>query len=275
MKKFNYLFTVLIVTLLFTSCLVDDEAPQDGNDQGPLVAGFSDGSATIAGITNDDEYTFDLRVQVKGPSIAEMQGDVALTIGVDASSTAVEGFNFRLDQTSITLTRANNYLGTLPITLLTEGITAPVDVDPVIYLKATSASGDNVVANGSLIRVDIAYLCNSDLAGTYFLTTVRDNGPDAIFPDEEITEVDLGYYKTESIYRWAVGSIAPDQGFNFFDVCNVITVPDQDLAQGFYSNDVYQTLPGSVDPDTGVLIINYAVSFGSGDVTCTGTYVPL
>ncbi len=93
-----------------------------------------------------------------------------------------------------------------------------------------------------ILTLNFAYLCFSDLAGNYDLTTVRDNGPDALFPNELVTEVASGYYKTESIYRWAVGSIAPDQGFNFFDVCNVISVPEQGLAQGFYSATLYTEL---------------------------------
>jgi hypothetical protein len=276
MKKINNYFAILFVSLLFTSCLVDDEAPSDNNDTGPNVAGFTDNSTTISGITNDSEYSFNLRVEVKGPGLVDLQGDVTLSIATDAAaSTAVEGVNFRLDQTTITLSKSNNYLGLLPITLLTEGITAPLDVDPVAKLMVTSASGDNVVANGKLLTVNFAYLCFSDLAGNYDLTTVRDNGPDALFPNELVTEVASGYYKTESIYRWAVGSIAPDQGFNFFDVCNVISVPEQGLAQGFYSNPVYGTTPSAVDPDTGIMIINYAVEFSGDPVFCTGTYIPL
>ncbi len=123
MKKINNYFAILFVSLLFTSCLVDDEAPSDNNDTGPNVAGFTDNSTTISGITNDSEYSFNLRVEVKGPGLVDLQGDVTLSIATDAAaSTAVEGVNFRLDQTTITLSKSNNYLGLLPITLLTEGI---------------------------------------------------------------------------------------------------------------------------------------------------------
>ncbi len=121
----------------------------------------------------------------------------------------------------------------------------------------------------------ITVSCSSDLAGTYDLTMVSSNGQIANFPNEKIIEVRPGVYKTESTYRWAVGSIAPDQGFNFQDVCGEITVPEQGLAQGYYSNTVVGTDPGTVDGATGNLVINYSVEFSSGTVTCVGTYVKI
>ena len=77
---------------------------------------------------------------------------------------------------------------------------------------------------------------------------------------------------------WAAGSIAPDQGFNFSDVCNTITVPAQDLAQGYYSNDVNQDGDAGtsfVNPDTGVITIKYSIDFSSGARTYTNVYTPV
>ena len=106
-------------------------------------------------------------------------------------------------------------------------------------------------------------------------SSFRDSGADVIFPNEIITEVSPGYYKTSSIYRWAVGSIAPDQGFNFNDVCGTLNAPQQGLAQGYYSNQVYSFADGSADPTTGELIIYYIVEFGSGPVENIATYTKL
>ena len=114
--------------------------------------------------------------------------------------------------------------------------------------------------------------CSSNLAGVYKLVVQRDNGPDVIFENEIITEVRPGYYKTTSIYRWALGSIAPDQGFNFYDACGTLTVPEQSLAQGYYSNKVYSYADGSVDQVTGDLVIKYIVEFNSGPVEVIATY---
>ena len=260
---------------MLTSCLVDDTATTAENDQGPNFVSFTQTSTAFGGIADGTEYDFELNMELIGPTAFESTTDVSATISVDASSTAIEGTHFRLDSKSITLSDNNNYLGQLPITLLTDGIIAPLDVAPVIVLNVSDAQGNNVVGNGKKLSITLNYLCPSNLAGFYHLTLERDNGATVIFPNEQIVEVSTGYYKTESIYRWAVGSIAPDQGFNFFDVCDVISVPNQDLAQGFYSNDVYQTGECSVNPDTGVIIIRYAVDFSSGPANCIGTYVPL
>jgi hypothetical protein len=278
MKTIKYLLIFVLGITSLMSCLVEEEERSSANDQGPQVAGFADASHSIAGIANGDTYDFDLKMQVKGPNINDMQSDVTVNIEVDPSSSAIEGTHFSFSSKSVTLSRSNNYLGFLPITLLTAGINAPLAPEdvPTLYLRVSDAnSNENVVGNGKLLQVNFNYLCFSDLAGLYDLITDRSNGASVAFPGEEITEVSTGYYKTTSIYRWAVGSIAPDQGFNFYDVCNVISVPDQDLAQGYYSNDVYETAPGSVDPVTGDLKIFYAVVFGSGPALCVGTYTKL
>ncbi len=141
--------------------------------------------------------------------------------------------------------------------------------------KMTKSDGSVIFAGPNDGSYSITVSCSSNLAGTYDLTMVASNGWIINFPNEEITEVSPGVYKTTSIYRWAVGSIAPDQGFNFNDVCGELTVPDQGLAQGYYSNAVFNTEPGYVDGATGDLKIYYTVSFGSGDVTCVGTYTKI
>lgn len=278
MKTIKYLLIFAVSIASLTSCLVDDEENSSANGDGPNVAGFTDGSFTMSGISSGESYTFDLKMAAKGPTIKDMTSDVTLTIGVDPTSTAIEGTHFALPSSTVTLSASDNYLGFFPITLLTEGIDAPLDPEevPVLRLLVTDgSSSDNIINNGTPITINFAYLCFSDLAGLYDLTLDRSNGASVFFPGEEIFEVGTGYYKTTSIYRWAVGSIAPDHGFNFFDVCGVISVPDQDLAQGFYGNDVYETAPGSVDPVTGDLVIFYAVDFASGPALCTGTYIKL
>ena len=141
--------------------------------------------------------------------------------------------------------------------------------------KMIKTDGTETFAGPNDGTYNITVSCSSDLAGEYNLTMVASNGWNINFPDETIIEKSVGLYKTEGIYRWAYGSIAPDQGFDFLDVCGELSVLDQGLAQGFYSNEVFQTEPGFVDGVTGNLTLFYTVSFGSGDVTCVGTYIKL
>ncbi|WP_392345991.1 hypothetical protein [uncultured Polaribacter sp.] len=142
-------------------------------------------------------------------------------------------------------------------------------------VKVFTTTGNIYYQGSSFSKYSVTINCASSLAGAYSLVVQRDNGADVIFPNEIITEVSPGYYKTSSIYRWAVGSIAPDQGFNFNDVCGTLNAPQQGLAQGYYSNSVYSFADGSADPTTGELIIYYIVEFGSGPVENIATYTKL
>ena len=97
------------------------------------------------------------------------------------------------------------------------------------------------------------------------------------FPNEIIYEKSPGVYKTTTTYRWAAGSIAPDQGFSFDDVCGTLSVPQQGLAQGYYSNQVYGFEDGSADPSTGELKMFYITEFSGGatKIECTSVYTKL
>lgn len=273
--KFILIFALSFATL--TSCLVEDTEPSAINDDGPNLAGFAAKSLSVAGIANGDSYDNLIKMEVKGPTFKSLNEDVTVTIDVDPSSTAIEGTHFAFASKSITLSASNNYLGLLPITMLTDGIVAPLDKSPVLKLIVTNAStGEHIVGNGNSMTVNFNYLCNSELAGEYDLYVTRSNGADIHFPNETIYEVSPGYYKTTSTYRWAVGSIAPDHGLNFFDVCGDLTVPLQDGLQGSISNDVYQTPgidAGTIDPVTGVIVLYYTVTFDT-PADCIATFTP-
>ncbi len=115
--------------------------------------------------------------------------------------------------------------------------------------------------------------CSSALAGFYAVTVVRDDGATWDQGIEEIVEVSPGLYKTVTTGGWAAGAIAPDQGFNFSDTCGTLSVPDQDLAQAFYSNDVKQEDGANIVSANGDLSITYSIDFSSGPSTYTNTYI--
>ena len=56
----------------------------------------------------------------------DLTSDIVVTFDVDPTSTALKGTHVRLDQPTVTLKNADNYLGFLPVTILTEGIVAPL-----------------------------------------------------------------------------------------------------------------------------------------------------
>ena len=281
MKNYFKIITVLVFTLAFTSCLVEEEASSANNDQGQNLASFTNNTMNIGGIANGDEYNFDIKVEVKGPTISEFTSDVTMTLAVDPSSTAIEGTHFKFNSKTITLSKSGNYIGLLPITLLSEGIIAPLAVSPILYLKVSSASGGGTVNNGKLLKVTLNYLCFSNLAGAYSVTTryVRPSaGIDQTTTSTDvIDEVGPGAYRTQNVGHWTQAQLGGTPGFDFIDVCNTLTIPAQNLVN-LYSN-IVQGVAGesSVNPDTGVITFRYTIVVppATADREYFITYTPL
>lgn len=279
MKKIFNLFVVF--SLLFISCNdnedfnTEDMLTGTAAEGGVIVAINSNSGGKLLGVPSSTDFEtatisfaaseLDLGVLLMsgGADIANYEIVKSINGGTEASVATSSTLPISLVYTTV-----DDYIDGL-------GITADdLRIGDVITFrtKMTKTDGSVIFAGPTDGSYSITVSCSSDLAGTYDLTMVSSNGYVINFPDEVITEVSPGYYKTTSIYAWAVGSIAPDQGFNFSDVCGELNVPDQDLAQGYYSNDVFNTEAGYVDSVTGDLKIFYTVSFASGDVTCVGTY---
>jgi len=172
---------------------------------------------------------------------------------------------------SINYNTVNEYLDGLNLTSSNLRIGDQIN----FQVKVFTTTGNVYYEGSNFSKYSVTINCASDLAGAYSLVVQRGNGPDVAFPNEIITEVSPGYYKTTTIYRWPAGSIAPDHGFNFNDVCGTLTAPQQGLAQGYYTNKVYSHKDGSADPITGKLIIYYSVEFSGDPVECIGTYTKL
>lgn len=282
MKKIFNLFVAISLLFIYSCNDNDDYSTDDYTgtavEAGAIVAINSDSGGKLLGVPSSTDF------ETATVTFSEFELDlevILMTGGTDVSGyELVKSLNGGAE---ITVATSN----TLPISLtyttaeeFVSGLGVTIDdlrIGDVITFrtKLMRADGSVEFAGPNDGSFAITVSCSSDLAGTYDLVTVRDNGPDAIFPGEVISEVSPGYYKTTSIYRWAVGSIAPDQGFNFIDVCGELTVPSQGLAQGYYSNEVVGTEPGFVDSVTGDLKIFYSVDFASGAVNCIGTYTKL
>lgn len=139
-------------------------------------------------------------------------------------------------------------------------------------VKLYQADGDVYYFAPGMGSFSVTVNCASNLVGMYDVTTTRDDGAAVNHGIEPVEEVSPGYYKAKTTGLWAFGTIAPDQGYNFNDTCSTLTVPPQDLAQGYYSNDVTPGDDGSV-MSNGNLVINYGIAFSSGDRTYQGVYV--
>ncbi len=259
---------------MFNSCLVDDESNIDLNDDGFNVSGFSSSKGTVAGIADGSEYAFEFKVNVSGPTSKNLTNDVTVTFGATDASTAIEGTHYRIDTKTITLTKANNYLGKITVTMLTDGIVAPLDESPILYLKATETTGDaKVTSGGKPIEIIMNYACYSNLAGTYNCTMLRDGANPVEYVDV-ITETGVGEYRTSEVGHWIGGLGVGTPGYTFYDVCNVISVPGQNLVE-YYGNWVEGVEPGTVDPETGVIHIVYSISSTGWSSEYDCTYVPV
>ncbi|MRR22401.1 hypothetical protein EG830_05405 [bacterium] len=278
MKTLKYILILVLSLGAFNSCLVDDTTRYDLNDDGPNLAGFTDARTSFSFISDGNEYEFTVKMKLIGPTSMDVTEDIVVTIAEDASSTAIKGTHFRLDQPTITLKKSDNYLGLMPITILTEGITAPLEEAPVLVLKVVSATGaENVLNNGKKLEITLNYGCFSNLAGTYNAHLIRTNadGTQLVYDYvDEITQTGVGEYRTTEVAHYIGGLGVGTPGYTFLDVCNVITVPNQNLVD-YYSNEVFGHLPGSVDPATGVIKTYYTVTFAAGNRTYETTYTPI
>lgn len=274
----------------FQSCLVDKETRYDLNADGPNLAGFELNQTSMSFVSNGDEYGFTLRVKVVGPTVRTMTNPVTMTVAPDVEAMealaatdttitpAIEGTHFRIDNPQITLSADNNYLNLFPITILTDGITAPLAKKPILILKVSDATGDpKIINNGKDIKIDLNYGCFSNLAGTYDVhTTITRTISGAVTEydwTEAITETGVGEYRTGVVAYdgYVVGVGTP--GFTFLDVCNVLTIPQQDLCD-YYSNQVYGNNLGSADPLAGTIHMEYTVetSAAAGFRSCVSDY---
>ena len=273
MRYLKYFSILIFSMLLVTSCFEDGPNLED-NALGNNVAGFANASQVCAGIADGvSTYTFKLKVKVTGPTMMDLTEDVTMTFGANDASTAISGTHYSITNSSVTLSAANNYLGEVEFTMLTAGIEAPLDESPVLVLEVTDATGpSNVVNSGKLMNVTLNYACFSNLAGTYDVETLRGDGG-LRYWTETIKEIGIGTYLTQYVGTWDPPLNSSGYGFVFNDVCDVLTIPDQDLAD-MYSNDVRMLEAGTVDDETGVLEMSYTIEFSDGPFSYESTYTP-
>ena len=264
----------MLTSLMFLSC-GEDESMTKKLENGINVFTFLETTKGYSAIADGSEYTIDIKTKVTGPNMQDVSGPVTATMVVDTeNSTAIEGVHYRIDNPDVTLTSEGDYLGISNVIMLTEGIATPLDKSPVLVLSFTNATGSSAVVGGSKkLNLTLNYSCPSSLEGTYDVFTTRDDGRGPYNWTESIQNIGVGEYLTEYVGTWNPPLNSDGYGFIFTDVCDVLTVPNQGLAD-IYSNAVYGASSGSIDPATGVLTISYVIEFSSGNVTYTSVYTP-
>jgi hypothetical protein len=242
------------------------------------LGGFELARTSLSAIADGEEYNFDLKVKVFGPTSMDVTQNVTLTVAADPSSSAKAGTHYRIDNPTVTLSPGQNMLGLFKITMLTEGIKTPLASSPVLVLNVTQATGDPMVINsGKPISVTLNYACPSFLEGDYEVSTEYtgyDGTVTMLNWTEHITNTGIGEYRTERVGHWTAADLGGTPGFTFSDVCGKLSVPGQNLVDT-YSNWVEGTDFGSVDEATGNLYIEYSICTATGCRYYKSTYVKL
>ena len=279
MKNFKSYIFVLLASFAMTSCLVDDDTLTDNYGDGANMVGFTGVTTAAAFSADGDAHNFVIPMSVTGPNMREATEAVVAQISVDeGASTAISGTHYLFDETSITLSPDTNLIKDLNLTILTEGIVPPLAESPYVVLNVTSVSGGNgAIINGRTgkIKVTINYLCPSELAGTYDVVIQHLSAGTTINRTDVIVDTGKGTYRTGVVGHWNPAQFAAfNPGFAFSDVCDVITIPQQNLVDQ-YSNLVEGVLDGSsVNPDTGVITFTYNICTDSGCNKYIMTYTP-
>ena len=193
------------------------------------------------------------------------QCTVNVTQGIFENYTyTINGFDYLGNNVFQTVTQSSQSYTFLGLAAGTYSI--QVNTDTGCY-----SSIDNVIINQASSVI-------SNIPGTYTVVTTRDDGLVDTFTNEIITSVGINNYKTTTTGSWAVGFFATDQGYNFKEICGNLKVENQGLCQGYYANQVYQTptqlLNSTKNESTGVITIQYSITFASGDQSYINVYTP-
>lgn len=236
MKTINKLLTFMIV-LTLSSCLVDDNVDTKSYDQGPNIVGFSNTKIPASVSADGNTSIVNVPIEITGPTSVGMTEDITVNVSVDPASTATADVHYSFMPTTVTLTAADGYTGSVPVTIITAGITPPLAESPVVTLMITSTTGDNMVVSGRSgeSNITINYLCYSDLAGSYSNPLTRDC--DTSHPtDVSVTLDSPGRYFVSSMtnYAWTSGGCI---GFYMIDVCGQLTYDGGDLEDNGYSGE--------------------------------------
>lgn len=227
--------TIALLAISVSSCdkVLDDDLTDFGT--GTNFVGFTGSSYNLAVVADGSAVSTGIPVVIDGPSVPKINSDITVTFSVDPSSTAVEGVNYTLNSNTFTLSPddGDSFAGSLPITIITEGITPPLAKAPTLNLTITDISnGENLVINdkSQSVAVSINYSCAFDISnyeGTYIATTdefgIYINGPQAFQVvagpgDNQITLVDVAAHP--EMYDVVV-DVDPATG--------ALTVPNQTL----------------------------------------------
>ncbi|WP_055442889.1 hypothetical protein [Lacinutrix himadriensis] len=274
----NILKSILVAFALITvvSCSEDDKAGYVYDGTGSRLFGFQNPTTRV-------QYFEDLGVldevlpvvMVGGADGTASTQDIIIAYTVDtANSTATEGVEFDFSDTSGLLTiPAGEVFTDFTLKINTANFSPTEPTSLFITLTEVTNSSSDVIASINE-TVEVVFIgCLSQLDSyTYDVTTVRADGATTAHGTQSLTFIGVNQFRTESVGLWAPGVLQGHGGYDFVDVCGVLTVAPQALS-GIYTNQVYTDSPGSVDAVTGDFSITYAITFSGVPDFYTSTYI--
>lgn len=249
----NKVILLVFLALTATACL--DDTIIDFGDS-PILTQFSESEVNAEflknGIENIHDYEVNLGYLGKGGEV--LNEDVNVTIAIDPSSTATEGLEFTLPQTTYTIPAGSR---SVPVLLKVD--TDPLDIDTPVTVVLVITSSSQTVADNNSISITLIPTCPTDLTGTYI--TNSSYGPWALrtgiddIPFFTITRSD----ESPNSFIVSHDNTSPfATPFTISDVCNEITITDG----GYVFFGFPHTIQGggSVDPVTGTISLSFTVT---------------
>jgi hypothetical protein len=279
MKNFKLMTVMIMTALLAVSCIVDDEV-DNGFADTPRVVGFPSPFASVAYFEDLGAIQREFPINLIGGADGSVSSTpITVNFAVDASSTATEGVEFDfVNPTNSVVIPAGSTFANLPILVNTANLNPTMKTTLTLNITSVNEAGSVVSSlNG---KFDVIFVgCQSTIDNfTYNCAISRDDGAQWNHGTQGYTVQDINTFKSQTTGGWAEGTIAPDQGMTFIDICGDITVPLQGLAQGFYSNEVKGLTTDGTDGevfDNGDIEIVYQIDFAAGARVYTNYYTKL
>jgi len=198
MRNIKYLLIFILSMALFNSCM-DDTTDLDENGNGSNIVTFERVNANLTCTANGDEYDFQSRIKLVGPTSMDMTSDLSVTLTANEMSTAVEGVHYVIENQPITLTKSNNYLGLMDIVLMSEGNSPPAEgtpeyeayVAPKLYLDIAVSGDSKAAGSGKGGVFTLNFTAPNPYAGDYVSHVIYRHPSGGTYPDNIVSEGDF------------------------------------------------------------------------------------
>ncbi|MBU3027726.1 hypothetical protein [Zobellia galactanivorans] len=236
-RKITFILASISVATLSVSCdaLLDQDETDFG--KGPIVVQFPEAKTSSNFIQDGEVYELEVPFEYFGADGLPLDEEVTVTIGVDESSTAIEGNEFSLGETKFTIPAGSN---TTSAVIMVNSANLDGDNPKEAVLEILTSS-KTVSSNRNKIAITLQGICPTFLEGNY------------VYPDSgrEVTieSTGVGTYSVS-----ADNYFSGIYSFEFSDYCNSLTVTGGFLPDNF---GIGVSGTGSVDPETGTITFYY------------------